>query len=186
MRSFIFFSFLLFVTTAVRAELTKLAVITSEFDKNVMDFYIDTNDQNHIHSLRYVTTMPDGSIIEDISVPAQTVIDEGIVIVERDGREILRLYLEKFSLEKGGIVILNHLYNGIINQWENKRLNLMSDQGRFSLFDLSGKRVNRLFLKANTTILFGIVGIKEIQSSIEILLNTWGDYEIRSRAGTSY
>lgn len=156
---------LIFITTALNAAEIKLAVITSEFDKNVTDFYIETNDLNHIESMRYVTTMPNGGIFEDVTVPAERVIAEGSVIVERNGYQAVRLEVENFSVATGGIVKLNYLYSGVTGARHVKRLKLIANSGQFILTDTSDARVNRLFVKVNWVRVLGAVGVREILTS---------------------
>lgn len=155
----------LFMTVCAHAEVFKLAEITSEFDKDVMDFYIETNDQKKIDSIRYITTRPDGSIFEDVSVPAETIIAEGVVMVVRDGYEVVRLDVEEFTVETGGIVKLNYLYNGITGTRHVKRLYLSWMDEQLRLSDLENHPVNRMFLKANHSRIFGIIGISKILTS---------------------
>lgn len=161
--SYIFLA--LVMTVGAHAEVFKLAEITSEFDNDVMDFYVETNDEKKIDSIRYITTRPDGSIYEDVSVPAETIIAEGVVIVERDGYAAVKLEVEKFTVETGGIVKLNYLYNGITGTRHVKRLHLSWMDERLRLSDLENTLVNRMYLKANHSRIFGIIGIREILTS---------------------
>lgn len=153
----------LFLSFQVHAEQIRLAVITSEFDKNVTDYYIITNDQGQIDSMRYITTMPNGGIFEDVMLPAERVMKEGAVLVERNGHQAVRLEVENFSVITGGTIKLNYLFSGVTGARHNKRLTLKMED-RFRLYD-AGKEVNRLFLEANYSRIFGIVGVRSIQSS---------------------
>jgi hypothetical protein len=161
--SFLLISLLFSFT--LNAGVFKLAVITSEFDQNVTDYFLETNDQNMIISMRYVTTMPNGGIFEDVSVPVERVINDGIVIVERNGLEAVRLELENFDLKKGGVVKLNYLFNGVSGIRRLKRFTLKPDNQQYNLFDQDNNRVNKMFLEANRVRIFGVVGIKTILTS---------------------
>lgn len=164
MKSFLISLFLV-VAVNVHAETIKLAVITSEYDKNVTDFFLETDDQNKIHGMRYITTMPNGGIFEDVSLPAETVIRDGAVIVIRNGREAVKLFVEDFSLETGGTIKLSYLYSGVTNTWHVKRLKVVLIENQFRLHDLESVRTNKLYMKINWNRLFGAVGIREIQTS---------------------
>ena len=155
----------LFMTVCAHAEVFKLAEITSEFDKDVMDFYVETNDHKEIDSIRYITTRPDGSIFEDVSVPAETIIAEGVVIVERDEYAAVRLEVEEFTVKSGGIVKLNYLYSGITGTRHVKRLHLRWMDEQLGLLRMENVPVNRMYLKANHSRIFGIIGIREILTS---------------------
>lgn len=144
----------------------KMAVITSEFDKNFTNYFIETNDKNHIVGMRYVTVMPNGGIFEDISVTAEQVLTDGAVIVERNGHLVVKLELENFSVQKGGTVILNYLYNGATGTRHIKKLSLQLINNEFVLFD-KNQKINQLFLVANRVRVLGIVGVKHIVSSFK-------------------
>lgn len=159
----LFLSLLMFVSLNTKAEEIRLAVITSEFDKNVTDYYVITNEQGHVDSMRYVTTLPNGGIFEDVTLPAERVMKEGAVLVERNGHQAVRLEVENFSVITGGTIKLNYLFSGVTGARHNKRLALKL-QDRYRIYD-ADKEVNRLFLEANWSRLFGIVGVRSIQSS---------------------
>lgn len=165
------FLFLLALTSLsfmAQAKEYKLAIITSEFDKNVTDFFVVTDEANTIESVRYKTILPNGGIKEDNNIPAHIVLEDGAVIEERDGYEAVRLELENFSLKTGGTVKLDFLYNGITGSRSFKKLLLKFEKSKFILTDLQGNFVNRIFLKANRNRVVGTVGVREIQTSAEI------------------
>lgn len=152
------------LSLTVHADVSKMAVITSEFDENVTDYFIETNKEKQLESMRYITTMPNGGIFEDITVTADQVINDGAVIVERDGRQIVRLEVENFNVITGGTVILNFLYNGVTGSRNIKKLQLKFVGNEFQLFD-ADMRVNKLFLVANRSRVLGIIGVKKILAS---------------------
>lgn len=145
------------------AKLTKLAVITSEFDKDVMDFYVITNGANQVDSIRYIQTAPNGAIISDMTVPVERVMEKGgVVIVERDGHNAVILEVENFNVAKGGVIKLNYLHNGVTGTRHVKYSKLNMVNGRFALADMENNAINRMFLKVNYIRLIGVVGIREI------------------------
>ena len=158
--------FLFICSFSAFANMTKLAVITSEFDKDVMDFYVITNSKNHIDSIRYIQTTPEGRIFSDVTVPVEDVLKpKGVVIVERNGYDAVILQVETFNEDHGGIVKLNYLHNGATNTRHIKKLKLEKKKEIFSLSDLENKPVNRLFLTVNYIRVVGIVGVKNILMS---------------------
>ncbi len=158
-------AFFILVSTLAQGKVVRMAVITSEFDKNYSEYFLETDDRtNELLTVRYVTTMPNGGIFEDVSLSAQQIISQGAVLVERNGYQVVRLELENFDVLKGGTFKLNHLYNGITGSRQVKRLvlNLVGDE--FHLFD-NGKRCNRMYLEANDHRVFGFVGVRSIKTS---------------------
>jgi hypothetical protein len=109
--------------------------------------------------------MPDGDIFEDVSVSAERAMSDGIVIVERNGLQVVKLELEKFDVSFGGMIKLNYLFNGVTGKRSEKRLFLKLEQQQFMLFDQDNKRLNTMFLEANRVRIFGIVGVKSILTS---------------------
>lgn len=160
-----FLSFLLLVITLqVHAEEIKVAVITSEFDKNVMDFYLITDDKNKIDSMRYVSTLPNGGIDEDVTLPAERVMKEGATIRIVNGFQAVRIEVDNFDLHKGGIFRINYLFNALNGSRQNKRFQLNLINNEYQLLD-QGKQINRMFFVVNVNRIFGIVGIKEVKTS---------------------
>lgn len=142
---------------------TKVAIITSEFDKNTGTFLIETDDSHKILSIRYINRLPNGGIFTDNTYPAETVINDGVVLEERNNLEIIRLGAENFDLMKGGTVKLNYLYNGVTGTRYVKKLDLLNNNGVFTLQDKT-KVINRLYIRAHNTPV-GTVGVKEITTS---------------------
>jgi hypothetical protein len=149
-----------------RAEMLKLAVITSEFDKNSTDYYLETDDHDFAHSMRYVTKDPKGVVLKDESLPVEEIVNNGgIVLVEGSGYDVIRLELEHFTIQDGGTLKLNYLYSALSGLRYVKRLKLNPTLGKFQLFDLEEKPVNRFFVRVNWSRFFGAIGVKEIQTS---------------------
>lgn len=154
------FSFNLF------AEELKLAVITSDIDQEIRDFYLITNDKNEVDSVRYVAYLPSGQILEDVTVPAERVIQEGTVVVERDGRDAVRLEADaNFDVAQGGYFQLNYLYSGVTGTRRVHRLMVKKVGDMWFLKDLKDQPVNRILVLGNWNRVLGLIGIREIQTS---------------------
>lgn len=161
----ILFGLIFVLSFAAEAKVVKLASITSEFDKDITEYYLELDNNNHIDSIRYVTIMPNGAIFQDITLPAEKVIRDGAVIVERDGYQAVRLEVENFSVVTGGTIKLNYLFNAVTGTRHVKHFNLHSHHNEFKISNSNNQIVNRMFLKANWLRLVGIVGVREIETS---------------------
>lgn len=148
------------------AETLKLADITSEIDKNVTEFYVETNNENSIESLRYVTILPNGGIYEDVTVPAEEVLRDGAVIVERSGYDVVKVETENFSLNEGGVIKMNYLYNALTGSRSIKKIRVKKSP-KFELYDSANNRINKMFVKANYSRIFGIIGVRDIETSYQ-------------------
>lgn len=156
----------LFSCLSLQAAMIKIADINSDYDQNVTEYFIELNNQNHIDSLRYITTMPNGGIFEDVTVPSNRILNESVVVVERQGRDIVILSLEDFSTIRGGTLVLNYLYNGITGSRKIKKLSLKLVKNDFLLFD-GDRKINKMFLESHRRIPVGIIGVKEIHTSFK-------------------
>ncbi len=165
----IFAALTFLITLSAMATEFKLAVITSEFDRDSTDFFIDTNDAQEITSLRYIITTPTGQIKEDTSIPAQTVLTDGAVMAVRNGREVIRLKVDTatFNVKTGGPVRLTYLSSGVSNSWKYVPFKLVKEGEGFKLTDEEGSPVNKLFVKVNRHPIFGVIGIKAINYYFE-------------------
>lgn len=161
-----FAALLMTITLLAQARVSKMAVITSEFDKNIRDYYLETDSENNIHSLRYVTTMPNGAILEDVSLTPEQVVEDGVVVFEHKGHQAVILGVENFNVRTGGTIKLNYLSSGITGSRNIKRFTLKKVNNDFLFFD-QNQRVNKMFFEVNRSRVLGVIGVKSIQSSFD-------------------
>lgn len=163
----VFLSLILVTLSLVaNAAQTKMAIITSEFDRDVRDYYLETDSENKIHSMRYTTTAPNGSIYEDVTATPEQVLENGIVVFEHKGYKAVILELENFNVATGGTIRINYLVSGVTGQRNVKRFALKKVGNEFLVFD-GEKRVNKMFFIVNRSRVLGVIGVKEIQSSFD-------------------
>lgn len=162
----IFSLLLVSLSLSVNAAQTKMAVITSEFDQDVRDYYLETDSENKIHSMRYTTTRPNGSISEDVTATPEQVVESGIVVFEHKGYKAVILELENFNVKTGGTIRINYLFSGVTGKREVKRFALKLVNGEFQVFD-GDRRVNKMFFIVNRSRVLGVIGVKEIKSTFD-------------------
>lgn len=165
MRSVFLFLFM-FIAIQVHAKEVKMAVIMSEFDKNVTTYFLEVDDENTLHSLRYKTVAPNGSIIQDQTVTPEQIMDNGVVVFEHRGYNAVILQVENFNVKTGGIIKINYLYSGVTGERHVRKFNLKLVGGDFLLFD-KDTRVNKMFFEVNRNRVLGIIGVKSIHTSFE-------------------
>lgn len=142
-----------------------MATITSDVDQNTGRFYLDiSEDGTTAIGVHVVLTGPRGETVQDDYHTAERVIAEGATIIEQQGREAVRLEVEKFSVTKGGGVNMNYLYNGITGTRRITNLYLVRANNKFVLTDSSGKEINRLMVYGHR-ILGAVVGIRAVVPS---------------------
>jgi hypothetical protein len=157
---------LISLAITAQAKTLKLATITSDIDEDVTQYFLELNENNEIESMRHVTITPNGGIFKDQTVTIDEVVADGVVIVEQGGYDAVRLEVENFHPKTGGVIKLNYLYNGITGSRSVKKLILRAhDNNNFELAEPQGSKINRMFFKANRTLLLGVVGVKHIYTS---------------------
>lgn len=109
----LFLSIAFLVSFQLQAETFKLATVKSDIDKLVNEFILTTDHRNELDTLRYVKRTPDGNAVHDATFTYEEVLNGGVVLEEREGREVIRLEPEKLNRAEGGTFRLNYLYNGI-------------------------------------------------------------------------
>lgn len=174
MRRFIALSFAILSFDIFAAEL-HMATITTDVDKDVSVFYLETDDENNVHSMRYITTTPRGQISEDQTYSLEEVISNGAVVEQRMGRDVVTLYVENFDPASGGIIRLAYLYNGISGSMREIKLKLVRENNLFKLTDLQNRPVNHMFFKGNWVPIAGLVGIRDITLSFNTGLKSSED-----------
>lgn len=154
---------LLSLSQASLAAELRLALITSDIDKNTTEFLMEVDAAKDIHSIRIKTTTPAGRVTEDFSYSSEEVLRGSVVLHEREGYKAVRLRVEQdFSTVSGGGVILDYLYSGVSGNRYFLSLRLVRLESGFALQKMNGDPVNRFFFRANRHPLFGIVGVREI------------------------
>lgn len=159
----LFFALITLITLKTHAAEFNLASITSNIDTDTTIFYLETNSDGSIDSMRYVTTLESGQISEDMHFTVEDVLDEGVVLEERNGHEIVRLYIEDFQAASGGLVRLNYLVNGATSYRRELRLKLIKLDNQFVLTDMDNNFIDCMYLRGNWIRFFGLVGVRDIE-----------------------
>ncbi len=141
----------------------KLATITGNIDTDTSTFLVEIDDSGKLHTVRFKTVTKEGRITQDNTFAAETVVDEGVVLLRRNDRNVLKLETDApFSLENGGTVKLSFLYNGATGSWKTLKVSLVKPEGEFQIMTLKGEKVTRFFTKGNWHPIFGLIGIADL------------------------
>lgn len=159
----LFIALFTLTTFTVHAAEFNLASITSNIDTDTTIFYLETNSEGLIDSMRYVTTLESGQISEDMHFTVEDVLDDGVVLEERNGYEVVRLFIDEFNQSSGGVVRLNYLVNGATSSRRELRLKLVKQGNNFVLTDMNDNFVDCMYLRGNWIRFFGLVGVRDIE-----------------------
>lgn len=153
---------LLFNLNAFAVE-QKVVTITSDIEKYKTEFFLEIKEDGSIDSMRFISTYPNGQIFEDYTHTSENVIDDGVVIVERSGRKVLKLLVENFTVVEGGGVKLDYLFNGLEGTRRNLKIKLLKVNDKFTLTNIDGKPIKSISIIGNRTVILGVIGIREIR-----------------------
>lgn len=163
MKTFILMAVLCLSTQAFAREIL-LATITGNVDTDTSLFLAELNDTNALDTVRFKTTTREGRITQDSHFPAQTVDSTGVVLLERNDRDILRLETVKpFSFDNGGEVKLSYLYSGVTGAWKTLKVKLVKNGNDFEIQNQAGVKITRFFTKGNWHPIFGLIGIADLE-----------------------
>jgi len=134
----------------------------SDIDSTVTDYYLEVSE-GKMNSLRLIMRT-DGRIDSDITYSMEDLMDGGAVIVHREGRDIIRLVTEDFTIENGGNLIFDFLYNGLTGSRAFLKTRLVRVDGEFMYLDQENNHINRMTNIGNRK-MGKVIGIKYIKTS---------------------
>lgn len=141
-----------------------LATVTGNIDTDTSYFSIEVNESGDLDTVRFKTVTRDNRITQDSHFPVETVDQDGVVLIRREGRDVLRLETVKpFSFSAGGEVRLRYLYSGVTNAWKSLKVKLGKSNTEFEIRTLEGMKTTRFFTKGNWHPILGLVGISELE-----------------------
>jgi hypothetical protein len=163
-----FLTLLLLLSSSVWAhpDLEKLmATITSNIDSDVGHFYLITEPNGDVDAIRYTIQKGGGQIFQDETHTWERIRDGGVVLISREGREVIRLYVDqKFSAQTGGTIRINYLFSGVTDVRKDLLLTLARERDTFVL-KRENNLVNTMLIHGNWNILLGLIGIANISTS---------------------
>lgn len=140
-----------------------LATITGNIDTDISYFMVEIDDAGFLDTVRFRTVTKEGRVSQDSHFPVETVDSTGVLLLERNNREILRLEtIRPFSFETGGLVKLSFLYSGVSNSWKSLKVQLVKSGEDFEIRTLKGEKTTRFFTKGNWHPLLGLIGIADL------------------------
>lgn len=91
--------------------------------------------------------------------PANLTTEDGVILEERDGYNVLNLKSDNFDHDRGGIITIDTLYSGFTGERKGYEVHLAKDKTGWKLFS-NKKVVTKFHIKVNRSIILGTVGIK--------------------------
>ncbi|MBC7428777.1 MAG: hypothetical protein H7336_09220 [Bacteriovorax sp.] len=158
-------SLFLFVTLMfsgkVLAREDVIATITSDDNKQVFNMVVQSDDELNTIKAFYKDNYLDGKRVDRELLPSAELLTSGFVLDQRGERTVLSLKSDNFDNERGGLVTIDTLFNGVNGQRKEYEMELTQSKDGWKLFK-GGKIISKLHILVNKKFLLGAVGIKDI------------------------
>jgi hypothetical protein len=128
-------------------EIYKLVVKVDKKTQSLKEIYKDTYSADGVKIKRTLLS------------PTDLTTDNGVIMEERDGYNVLNLKSDNFDHVRGGRITIDTLYNGATGERREYDVELAKDKMGWKLFN--GKKVvTKFHIKVNRVIMLGVVGIR--------------------------
>lgn len=144
-----------FSTLAYSLDIHLAEVISEPENNQVHNFFVELDENFDMQALVRKT--------EEISqrLDIEKVI-EGIVLIEKDGLDVITLSCPTCDVVHGGEINLKYLYSGLSKQFRDFKMELLRDGDSWALYTIAEK-VKIKSLKLVSRVFMGqIIGIKKI------------------------
>ena len=137
-----------------------LVSITNDEDKEVLKLYVKLDDRADIVGLITKTYKANGSDYGPVKYDIDKA-STGIVMYRASGKDVVKLFSNKFANHQGGEIFLDYLYNGVSGKRAKAYFDISRDGDVWKLTK-SGKKVKKMHFVSNKKYIVGTIGIKEI------------------------
>ena len=160
MRSFILLCCFIFVKPLIAAE-QLILTCTSDGMEGTLQLKVKTNEYDEAVGLvLYKKEEPDyREEFEAIELK------NGLVILNIDQHEVVRLHSQNFDQTRGGLIILDYLENGITKSRDSIELEVLHDGLKWGILH-QREEVEKMFMEARKIIFGKVIGIKEVHMNI--------------------
>ncbi len=151
-----------FVSSISYAGTQKLAYITNQEDTDIIDLVVNTDTHNDVVSFKMVYKYSNGKVYKSDTYSASKAAC-GVVLLEKKGREIVKLSSQNFSAHQGGDIKLDYLISGISGKRGNKYFDLTRDGDKWYL-KVNRSKIKKMHFVSNKKAFIGTIGIKRIEA----------------------
>lgn len=141
-----------------------LCLVTSDVDKEVgkMVYEMDEDGRGikNLFKERYLND----KLIERVKLDPESLNGDGIVLHKKDKYITVRLYGHNFDQERGGVLYLDTLYNGVKGERKEYTIEAGVD-GDKAQMTFNKKEFTRMNFVAKRSPLLGVIGIEKVEFS---------------------
>lgn len=139
-----------------------LATISNNDDsKNTYQLIVDSIDDARSIKTFYKDVYQDGKKISRDVLDYHVLVNDGMILEQRDQYIVLRLKSDNFDQEQGGVITVDTLYNGASGARKSYEVSMAKDPNGWVLLN-QGKIVKQIFIQVNKVMFLGTVGIKNL------------------------
>ena len=153
-------STLIYINTSKASEklLTNIAtdVLTDSYQ-----LIVDLNEDDQTLKAFYIDNFTQGQFTNRDELSIKTFIEEGIILPHKAKLTFAKISGENFDEEKGGMIIIDTLYNALTGKRKSYELQMAQDKTGWGLF-YKGKAISKILAVANKLPIIGVVGAREL------------------------
>lgn len=138
-----------------------LARITSDIDRNYALLVYDRDDVTNEVKAMYADAYENGSRVERKAFDERG-LNTGIVLLEKDRYQIVKIQSSNFDRDRGGIIKLDTLYSAVSGERRVYEFEISVHADRVTLETRNGE-FNRMHFIAKRSRVLGPIGIEKIQ-----------------------
>jgi hypothetical protein len=150
----------LFLNFAFATEQT-IATISNDSSQNTYQLIVDSSEDTQSIKTFYKDIFLNGTKIARENLDYHAMINNGMVLEQRDQYIVMKLKSDNFDEEQGGIITVDTLYNGANSSRKSYEIAMAKDQTGWTLLN-QGKAITKIAIQVNKVFLLGTVGIKNI------------------------
>lgn len=153
-----------FQNTAYAAE-KLLCLVTSDIDKDQAKIIYEMDEDERAITHLWTETWVNNQRTSRTEVSVSDLLGDGIILNKRDKYVIVRLYSHNFDPERGGVLYLDTLYNGISGQRKEYTIEV-SKNGNNDIEMANNKKVfNRMNFIGKKSPILGVIGVEKVNFS---------------------
>lgn len=145
----------------VMAEIHKLSTVTNAVNSDIYTLAVETNENGELIMLHMLAENLPGEDEDDHYNLTQ--VKKGVVLVQRDGRDVVTLFGKNIDVIKGGDVTVKFLYSGVTGKFKSETLELLFQDGKWILQTDDRVVVNKIHFIAKKAPFIGVIGLKEME-----------------------
>lgn len=156
-------SFILFFSISLSALGSELlCVINSDIDNSYAKLTYDWDVEKRAIDHFYQETYENGQLTNKEEINIDGLNNGGIVLLKKDKTTVVRIWSNNFDKDRGGVLFLDTLYNGVNGERKQYELDLDKNNDNFVLTTGNKIEFNKMKFIAKRSKILGIIGIEKI------------------------